>query len=441
VGVKHLLPLLLLAVAARAEDDRPERRVADGELQTEINRAIERGVAYLKFAEKRDGSWSYDGTLPGPVREEAAEEATGGLTALALYALAASCVPSEDPAISRGLAWVKAHKEPFAADASYATYSASLLTLALTRIDSKRHRKQIEALAGRIAEGLLPGDLWTYRLDIAETAERREGPRRPPPRGDHSNSQFAVLALWAAQAIAGCEVPRATWQRIRNHFSRTQLGSGRWSYNPGIGGGPGGQESTNMTAAGLVSLVSAEAALMGGVDALPMARTVPEAIRGLDVFLRGPRNYADYYFVYSLERVGTVLGVPDDPWYPPVARELIRVQTEEGRWPVRGNGAGPQHGDGKQVYETSFALLFLSRATAYATTPKGIDLPDLADPARLAKAFELYLAMPEARRRQVAVEFRRAGDDGVVFLEAKRRAAEPRTSAAAAEILEAIRGS
>ncbi len=338
-----------------AQDDRPTRRVKDPALQAGINAAIEKGVAYLKAIQREDGSWVYD----AKTRRGGPGDATGGLTALALYALAASGVPDGDAAIRAGLRWVSKHEAPYRAGAAYGTYSASLLVLALTRIDARKHKRHITRLAERLVEAQLSSDMWTYELKGKKTSARDERPRRPTGAGDNSNSQFAVLALWAAEAIAGFKVPRMTWLRIQDFYGRTQNGDGTWGYRPATRG------RATMNAAGLVSYVYATAALMGGIEALPMARRDPIARRGLRAFVRQRLDWANYYLVYSIERVGTVLARPEKDWYVEGARILVRVQQDDGSW------RGDRHGDRRHAYDTALALLFLSRATVYSVTPGG----------------------------------------------------------------------
>ncbi|MBA4191879.1 MAG: hypothetical protein C0467_28195 [Planctomycetaceae bacterium] len=64
----------------------------------------------------------------------------------------------------------------------------------------------------------------------------------------------------------------------------------------------------------------------------------------------------DYYFLWSLERVGVVYGlekIGDTNWYDLGADELVAAQNPGGAW---GKGAR------NDVVDTSFALLFLSRS-------------------------------------------------------------------------------
>lgn len=398
------LPLLLLAAAlAVAEDDRPGRRIPSAGLQQSVNRAIDAGVAFLKAQQRPDGCWPYD-----------REEGHGGMTALALYALSASHVPDEDPVIVRGLQFVGRHEEYFGPQGGWSTYSASLLVLALTRIDPARHQKRIHDLAASIARSQQASDMWSYVLGAVTPTRRGEGrPGRDAPfamaaRGDHSNTQFAVLALWAAQALGRYEVPRATWKRIRDHFARVQGKEGGWSY------AETGASTPTMTAAGLVSWVYAAASLEGSLE---KARGMEVARRGLSCFLATPRPFDNYYYVYSLERVGTVLGVPESEWYHEGARWLVNAQRSDGSW----TGS---------VYDTALALLFLSRATGYVITRSD----PVASPG-VEQRFEEWLAADAGRRGSIVAGLAKEGPEAVELLIRKLRDSRRAARAGAYELL------
>jgi hypothetical protein len=188
-----------------------------------------------------------------------------------------------------------------------------------------------------------------------------------------------------------------------------------------------------MTAAGLVSYVYASAALNGGMTALPKARRTPVAQAGVKALFAGGFNFDDYYFVYSLERVGTVMGLPEKDWYIDGARKLIQRQKKDGRWEGQ-----MWHGDADRTYETSLALLFLSRATRYfvgPTTRRADGFPDLAQPGNLTKAFDFYHHYKPARRREVVYEFGKAGAAAVGLFIEKLRHKQPAVRETAAELL------
>jgi hypothetical protein len=281
--------------------------------------------------------------------------------------------------------------------------------------------------------------MWTYALRARGRTQSKNRKRKEPagtPRGawlrggDNSNSQFAVLALWAAFTLADAEIPPETWRRVHDFYRRTQNADGSWSYTPARGGGAG---RPTMTAAGLVSYVYASAALTGGVPALPLARRSSVAQAGVRALFHRRFNFDNYYFVYSLERVGTVMGLPEKDWYFDGARTLIKQQKKDGRWEGQ-----MWHGDADHTYETSLALLFLSRATRYfvgPTTRRAEGFPDPAEPGNLAKAFDYYHHYKPTQRREVVYEFGKAGAAAVGLFIEKLRHKQAAVRETAAELL------
>ena len=130
--------LLLVAGALRADDDRSMKDVGDPALQKEIDQAIAKGVAYLKSIQQPTGQWTYQASEPS---------STAGITALCLYALGASGVPKEDPAVKKGVEFIFDHEDWFGWSRPSATYANALLVLALTRIDPDAYWKQLQDAA------------------------------------------------------------------------------------------------------------------------------------------------------------------------------------------------------------------------------------------------------------------------------------------------------
>ncbi len=456
-----LLALAALMAPVHAGDDRPaDRGVKDRALQEQIHEAIDRGVAYLKSVQKPNGAWSH----PGPA--DAAVSYNSGLTALALYALSASGVPKDDPAIRKGVAWVLSHRGAFAGDGPTATYSASLLVLALTRIDVDVYRRVIIEYADALAAGELGGGMWTYTYTGSITTARdraagRPALRRSPP--DNSNTQFAVLALWAAHSLAGHDVPERTWRHVHRHFLKKQRDGG-WLYRQS------GRPTATMTAAGIVSLIYAHAALHPGKDGIAQARRLPEVRRALKTLglhrvrgratMRG--SFLDFYWMYSLERVGTVARPGDRTWYERGARRLVENQHEGGSWPKQrklipkavGFGILPPAKSTKwePVYETSLALLFLSRATfppvrgattesggeeqeRSATTTKKEAWPDVTTAAGLSRAFGRYHEAKPAERQKIVPRLGAGGARVVPYVVRRLKDRRPAVRASAFELL------
>ena len=413
-GLALLALILLAGGAARGEDDRPGRPVADPALQRKINQAIAKGVAFLKQAQDPDGRWSPRN--PGYQYQKGKLQFEAGLTALATYALAASGVRSGDANIKRALHWMETDgKAGFRPAAGYATYCVSLYILALTRINADRHQAKIHDLARLLVRGQRDNGMWTYALLP-----------RGPQGGDNSNTQFAVVALWAAYSLADFEVPATTWKRIWDLYDKTRAKNGGWGY----GGRTAEYGTPTMTCAGLCGYVYASAALDGSRTALERARTSRTAEKGLDHLLRaaGVGYYRSPYFLYGLERAGTVMNADIRKWYTPAARFVVGRQHGSGGWGMQ--STRPK----AYPYDTSLVLLFLSRSTLPprrgVTTPSdragkgvvsGSSFPDLMDPspgapARLERALTLYGYYPPSRRAAVAPLFAAKGPEVVRYL-------------------------
>lgn len=188
--------------------------------------------------------------------------------------------------------------------------------------------------------------------------------------GDHSNTQFATVGLWVGRRHF-VEVNDAL-KRIDKHYRDCQAGDGGWGYT-GAGG-----TSPSMTCAGLMGAAMGFGAKnVGGQGGDPgQDRVIENGLKSLGNVLaaagadgerdRGGRFRfrqndlsTNYYFLWSLERVGmtyglTTIGKVD--WYQWGSELLLTSQAADGSWE-----RGAQHG-ATPVVNTSFALLFLGRA-------------------------------------------------------------------------------
>lgn len=207
--------------------------------------------------------------------------------------------------------------------------------------------------------------------------------------GDNSCSQFAILALWMA-ARNGLAPPPEMWQSALLQTRQRQTDDGGWHYNqlernkPGYG---------SMTCAGVCT--SALCLHHLGCDPL----LDPGVQRGLAWLEKNwtvesnPRaGGSHYYYIYSIERVGRILGldfIGSHEWYPLGARYLVDHQGENGAWrelppnpkppPAEASRASaPQYTD---PMATAFALLFLTRATESLTPQPDGELVTVAPQA------------------------------------------------------------
>ena len=135
---------------------------------------------------------------------------------------------------------------------------------------------------------------------------------------------------------------------------RLRVQAGGWEY---VGGRRANAPYPSMTAAGSSSLIIARDALKKGVAVrrhneieLAILRSYAWIADHFDEFLNG--NRWPYYTLYSLEKVGDLAGleaIDGHEWYEAGARVIVSRQRDDGGW-------------GSYV-DTSFALLFLTRAT------------------------------------------------------------------------------
>src|SRR5262249_2651133 len=139
---------------------------------------------------------------------------SGGWTALAVLALLEAEVPASDPALARGLDWLRGRQPT-------GTYATALHTMVFARLGDPRDCKILERDVRWIldarsrADEVLVG--WGYGSRARGTA-------------DQSNTLFAVLALNAA-SHAGVSIDPKAWDEIRMLFLHGQRKDGGWGYS------------------------------------------------------------------------------------------------------------------------------------------------------------------------------------------------------------------
>jgi hypothetical protein len=183
----------------------------------------------------------------------------------------------------------------------------------------------------------------------------RDGPGRFGRSWDNSNSQYGVLGVWSA-AEAALEVPSTYWKQVEDHWTKTQLPDGQWSYE-----GPESEGRLSMTAAGVASLFVTHdwlvAPKFGGND-VGRDPFSPALLKGLN-WLEESNHSVNVsasqlmpYTLYGIERVGLASGFKyfgSHDWYRELARQMIDTQKPDGSW------------GGQEMIETPYVLLFLAR--------------------------------------------------------------------------------
>ena len=260
-----------------------------------------------------------------------ASSATGP-NALAYYALLKSGVDKQNPEMVE-LAQLLAVAEP------YRTYDVTCLILALAAEDPVKHWDKIFQLAQKLVSAQNTSGDWGY-----------------PGGADLSNPQYAALGLWKASQL-GVPIYPQIWRRLAERTLHYQTEEHSFGYSFGSM-----QGTASMTAAGAGVLAICEQQLrMAGMLKQQLAeRMIPSRRQAQDWLgqnLREPLGGASwhYYYLYGLERLGALTGTTyfgEQNWYQIGAAKLLADQ-HQGSW-------------AQNNIKTSFALLFLARATSSA---------------------------------------------------------------------------
>jgi hypothetical protein len=314
--------------------DGPKDEANWGSVQERINTAIDRGCEWLVQQQLIDGSWEGDQT-----------GYRNGSTSLVLYALLKSGVKRDHPAVVRALEWLKT-------GAPRETYTLGCQLLALAALDDPKVEPWMKELADALARCQQPNGGFNYGPGTLGAT-------------DLSNSQYGALGLRAA-AMHGGHVAADVWEKLAAYVLTSDDEQGGGAYAPlGFRYHADSTTTGSMTAAGVGILAICDEQLHG------KSRT--GGLRGLakrgatwigrnfvvDANPRGDVQWV-YYWLYGVERVGALLDMEEldgHRWYREGAKWLVERQDGDGKWP---NGNGP-------TCSTSWALLFLTRATAVAT--------------------------------------------------------------------------
>ncbi|MBX9583316.1 MAG: hypothetical protein K2X87_23690, partial [Gemmataceae bacterium] len=385
----------------------------------QIQAALDKGVAFLKA---RAAGMAPAGGVP--------LGATGhgvGPAALVGVALLSADVPPADPGVQ---AIAKAVRQAAVrVPADHQTYQLALCLLFLDKLGEPEDVPLIQAVAVQLLVGQTTSGGWDYtcvedptmdstlqaglrdRKLTPGTKDEKGNPQLHPAVaayyqqiagrtkrrdiGDNSNTQFGVLAVWAARKH-GVPVEPALNAVVKRFFG-SQMADGGWGYSE-TGGNAGSRAS--MTCAGLLALATHVArkeeewaAAVARKDekkapkeagkpgdgfftpagkaekkdrrpADPVDERVGVALRSLgEAFARAAQGAGgqaarldDFYFLWSVERVGVLYDVAkigNVDWYAVGADFLVRNQRPDGSWSI---------GAYQHEVNTAFAVLFLAKA-------------------------------------------------------------------------------
>lgn len=312
---------------------------APGPSAPAADRAVKRGLDYLKSTQKPDGAWESGGF----------GRATS-VTALAVMAfLAAGHVPGEPTpykeTVERGIRYVLAHQRGdgmLVSNTSHGPmYCHGISTLMLAEVVGM---STDTALADQARQSLTKAvKLILMAQDLAKSPENTGGWRYQPTSRDSdiSVSGWQLMALRAAKS-AGCAVPSENIDRAVAYLKRCAVPGGGFAYQPG--------QSPNNPRTGT------------GVLALEICgeHLTPEALAGAEYLVKHPARWSSPYFFYEVYYCPQAMFQMGDKYflvyYPKLVQVLLDHQERDGSW-LSGDG---NDRSGGRNYCTATAVLALA---------------------------------------------------------------------------------
>lgn len=343
-----------------------------------------RGVNFLRPRQGRDGSWSGD-------REP-------GITALVVTALLRSGrVTPEDPAVTRGLAFLERYIGPKGglSEAPHSVYTTSVALMAFHEANrGGRYDRVIKGGQDFLRSSQIDEDEGKTRDDLAYGGVGYGGGNGRP---DLSNTSFTIEALRDTglppddPALRRALIFVSRCQNLKSEFNDQpwagKVNDGGFVYNPGGGGegrgnaakgagpaakgaGPaakapdaGLRSSAGMTYAGLKSMIHA-----GLTEDDPRVKAAIGYIQEHYTLDENPGQGRRglYYYYHTFARAMALLGRPtlvdrrgkEHDWRAELAAALARRQEANGGWVNRDDRF--MEGDPNVV--TAFAILALAAA-------------------------------------------------------------------------------
>jgi hypothetical protein len=382
-----------------APADKPGRERNDPyplEFRKRVDHAVDRGVEWLVRKQNPNGSWDARGVL---------SDQPLGVNALCTLACLKGGMKGSDPAMERAFGFM-------ATLPLDRTYSVGTMLMALhARYAGNEDDPAISLKEGNggaapvpatepCATSMSPADRARMKAGVEFLLKNRdEGhwgypiAKGPLARYDLSNTQYAMLGLWAASRC-GFTIPSEVWLEILDWALSYQERTGPsvkllgnevdgdyrvvWSEDARTRGfryrpAPESPRQTGaMTTAGLTVLAICQDELWSSRRFTPDARMrtrkgIRDALAWLQENFTVTENPGEqrgawhHYYLYGLERAGILsrsrfVGRYD--WYLEGANHLLAHQDGAGSWT-----------SSDQLTDTCFAVLFLRRSTQRAHNP------------------------------------------------------------------------
>jgi hypothetical protein len=257
------------------------------------------------------------------------------------------------------------------------TYCVSLQAMVLAKLDPVKYQGRIAECAQFLVDNQCINGQWSYGTPTGKPSglvvkKTRDGPLS----GNNSCSSFAAMGLRAC-VEAGITIPLETFERSMRAWHESLRmdadGRGGWCYTR--------EESPHrpygsMSAAGLAALVTVshlsgkdwrrDKAALVAQDWVSYHFTAVEnygpveELMAKEMISDTPNSSTElYYYLWAAGRAASVCGMEkfgDRDWYADGVRELLAAQRPDGSWFSGVKRCQP-------VYDTCFAILFLTRST------------------------------------------------------------------------------
>jgi len=352
-----------------------------------VNKAVDKGVEWLMSQQSVDGSW--------PATKALLDHRMGH-TALMTLACLKGGITVRDGQIRKAFQWLRTQKMT-------KVYDVGVLLMALHALYSPTDERQIvevDKYGNRKIKDPCLTDMskadraWMKKAVDFLLRHQEGGHWRYPEKGvDLSNTQYALLGLWAASRC-GFKIPSKVWLDSLDYLMKGQERQGRsvkllvnevrgkyrvaWTENARARGfryipGTAKPVTGAMTTAGMAGMAICQDELWGsrkftGKLRAASRRSIRDALAWMQDNFDVGRNPGEpgggwhYYYLYGMERAGILarfrfMGKHD--WYFEGAEYLIQAQRSDGPWFQQ---------DDPQI-DTAFAILFLKRSTARTRNP------------------------------------------------------------------------
>ena len=319
--------------------------------QQEIKEAVLKGTAWLKTKQNPDGSygnWSL------------------GSTCLAVLALLHNNIPTTDPSVANAISYILNSTPP------KSTYFRALTIMSLVDNGEK---------APQTLNRVQSDKNWLIQTQCKTTDNNLSfggwGSFDTSNHADGSNTQFALLALYAATSW-GFSVPQESWCKALSWYQNNHIANndGSFVYTlQGISTLKNNASTYCMTSAALSSLKIIN---LFTKEKEQIKKIMDSSLDWLEKnysieLQKDNQNDWHYYYLYSME-TGCVLPphtefIGTHDWYDEMSTYLLIKQKDNGSW--------LSNTDNKttKIKDTVFALLALSKAGAGQARNCTLDMP------------------------------------------------------------------